>query len=76
MYPVIDKPAGCKIHSVFRLLPAKNVSAVEIHHELCTVYSQNIMHEGTVRQWHRMFKDGQTNVQSEERSARLAISSE
>jgi hypothetical protein len=32
------------------------------------VYGQNVMSEGTVRQWCRMFKDGQTNVHDEERS--------
>jgi hypothetical protein len=34
------------------------MSATEIHRELCAVYGQNIMSEGTVRQWCRMFKDG------------------
>jgi hypothetical protein len=36
----------------------KNMSGVEIHDELCMVYGQNVMNEGTVRQWCRMFKDG------------------
>jgi hypothetical protein len=37
---------------------AKNMTAVEIHHELCAaVYGQNVMNEGRVRQWCRMFKD-------------------
>jgi hypothetical protein len=30
------------------------------------VYDQNVMREGTVRQWRRMFKDGRTNVHNEE----------
>jgi hypothetical protein len=34
------------------------------------VYGQNVMSEGTVRQWCRMFKDGRTNVHDEERSGR------
>jgi hypothetical protein len=42
------------------------MSAIEIHHELCAVYGQNVMSEGTVRQWFRMFKDGQRNVHDEE----------
>jgi hypothetical protein len=54
MSPAIDKPARCKI----RFLHAKNMSAAEIHHELCDVYGQNLMSEGTVKQWYRMFKDG------------------
>jgi hypothetical protein len=31
------------------------------------VYAQNVMSEGTVRQWCGMFKDGRTNVHDEER---------
>jgi hypothetical protein len=34
------------------------------------VYGQNVMSEGTVRQWCRMFKDGRTNVHDEERGGR------
>jgi hypothetical protein len=41
---------------------------MEIHCELCTVYCQNVMSEGTVRQWCRMFKDGLRNVHNEEGS--------
>jgi uncharacterized Fe-S cluster-containing protein len=38
---------------------AKDMSAEEIRLELCmVVYSQNVMSEGTVRQWCGMFKDG------------------
>jgi hypothetical protein len=58
MSPATDKPPNCKIHAITRFLHAKNMSAVEIHCELCTVvYSQNGSEE-TVRQWCRMFKDG------------------
>jgi hypothetical protein len=41
------------------------LSTAEIHHDLCTVYGQNVISEGTVRQWGRMFKDGRTNVHDE-----------
>jgi hypothetical protein len=34
------------------------MNAAEIQRELCAAYSKNIMSEGTVRQWSRMFKDG------------------
>jgi hypothetical protein len=50
MCPVIDNPASCKIRTVIRFLHIKNMSSAEIQRELCTVYSQNIMSEGTVRQ--------------------------
>jgi hypothetical protein len=37
MCPVIDNPTICVIHAVIRFLHAKNMSAVEIHRELCAV---------------------------------------
>jgi hypothetical protein len=57
MCPAIDNPAICEICALIHFLHAKNMSAVEIHCELCVVYSQNVTSEGTVRQWCRMFKD-------------------
>jgi hypothetical protein len=63
MCPVIDSPTSCEIHTVIYLLHAKVMSAVEIHLELCAVYSQNVMSEGTRRQWCGMFKDGRMNEQ-------------
>jgi hypothetical protein len=57
---MIDNPANCEIQAVIHFHHAKNLSALEIHHELCmAVYSQNVMSKGTVRQWCRMFRDGQ-----------------
>jgi hypothetical protein len=53
MCPEIDNPASCEIHSLHN----KNMSAAEIHHELCAVYGQNVMSEGTIRQWCRTFKN-------------------
>jgi hypothetical protein len=50
MCPVIDNPISCKIRAVIRFLHAKNMSPAEIHCELCVVYDQNVMSEGTVRQ--------------------------
>jgi hypothetical protein len=49
------------------------MSAEEIHRELCAVYEKTVMPEGTVRQWCRMFKDGQTNFHAEGRSGQSAI---
>jgi transposase len=40
------------------------MSAAEMYHELCAVYSQNISEE-TVSQWYRMFRDRGTNVHDE-----------
>jgi hypothetical protein len=66
MCPAIDNPASCKIRVVIHFLLAKILSAAEIHRELCVVYGQNVMSEGTVRQWCRMFRDWRTNVHNEE----------
>jgi hypothetical protein len=57
---MIDNPTSCKIPAVIRFHHARNMSAAEIHHELCmAVYDQGIMSEGAIRQWCRMFRDGQ-----------------
>jgi hypothetical protein len=61
MRPVINNSASCEIIIIIHFLHAKNMSASEIYHELCAVYGQNVINEGTVRQWCRMFKDGWTN---------------
>jgi hypothetical protein len=60
--PAVDTPARCEIRAVIRFLHAKITIAAEMHCKLrvyATVYGQNIMSEGTVRQWCRMFRDGQ-----------------
>jgi hypothetical protein len=61
MCPAIDNPASCEIRAVIQFQYPKNISDVETHRELCAVYGQNVMSEGTVRQWCRMFKDGRVN---------------
>jgi transposase len=76
MCPVIDNSASCEIRAIIRLLHAKNMTSAEIHLELCVVYGQNVGSEGTVRKWCRMFKDGRTNVQDEERSGRPHVVSD
>jgi hypothetical protein len=76
MCPAIDKPASSEILTVVRSLCAKNVSSAEIHCELCAVYDQNVMSEGTVRQWCRMFKDGWKNGHDEERNGQASVLSD
>jgi hypothetical protein len=76
MCPVIDNPASYKICDVICFLHSKNTSAAKIHCELCAVYSQNVVCEGTIRQWCRMFKDGQTNAHDEKWCGQPAIYSE
>jgi hypothetical protein len=55
--PVIANPASCEIRAVIHFLHAINMSTAEMHQELCAVCGQNVMNNGTVRQWCRMFKD-------------------
>jgi hypothetical protein len=66
MCPMIDNLTSWKIC-------ARNMSAAEIHCELCAVYSQNLTSEVTVRQLCRMFKYRQTNVCNEKRSGRPSV---
>jgi hypothetical protein len=63
MCPATDNPTSCEIHAIICFLHEKNMSAMEMHCELYAVYGRNVMSEGTVRQWCRMFKAGRTNVQ-------------
>jgi transposase len=76
MCPAIDNPASCEIGAVIRFLHAKNMSAAEIHLELCVVYGQHVVSEGTVRQWCKMFEDRRTNFHNEERSGRPFVMSD
>jgi hypothetical protein len=61
MCPAIDKPASCEIRALVRFLHATNMSAAEIRRELYAVYCQNIVSDGTVRQWCRMFTNERAN---------------
>jgi hypothetical protein len=48
MCPSIDNPTTCEICYAIRFLHAKDMSAAEIHRELCAVCGQNVMSEGTI----------------------------
>jgi hypothetical protein len=73
---LIDNPIRCKIRFVILFLHAKNMSDAEIQCELYVVYGQNLMSEGTIRQWCRMFKGGRTNVRNEEQSFQPSVVSD
>jgi hypothetical protein len=68
MCPVIDNPTSCKIHIDIHFLHARNMSAAESHCVLSVVHGQNVMSEGTVRQWciECSKMGGQTNVHDEQ----------
>jgi transposase len=75
-YPANDNAASCEIRTLIRFLHAKNMSATEIIRELCAVYGQNLMNDGTITQWCRMFKHGRTVVHDKERSGRPSVMSD
>lgn len=56
-----------------RFLSAKNHRPFKIYRRLCDVYGNNVMSEGRVCQWCIRFKNGQTNVQDEEKSGRPSV---
>jgi hypothetical protein len=43
MCSVIGNPASCRISNVIHFLHAENLSAAEICHELCMVYSPDVL---------------------------------
>ncbi|GBM70470.1 hypothetical protein AVEN_188217-1 [Araneus ventricosus] len=73
MCAAIENPSKWEVRGVIRFLWAKKLSAADIHRELCAVYGPNIMSEGVVRQWVRVFKDGRTNIHDESRSGRPSV---
>jgi len=70
MFKTIEGAANCEIRSVIRFLNARNVLPSEIHHQICQVYGDNAMSDGTVRKWVRLFNEGRENVHDEARSGR------
>ena len=49
MFKIIEGAADCEIRSVIPFLNARNVLPSEIHHQICQVYGDNAMSDGTVR---------------------------
>ena len=73
MYKTIERPADCELRSVIRFLNARNVRPSEIHRQICEVYGENVMTDGMVRKWIRMFNEGRENVHDEKRSGRPSL---
>jgi hypothetical protein len=76
MCPAVDNLASCEFRAFIRFLHTKNVSAAEIHSELCKVYGRKVMSKRTVRQRCTIFKDRRTNVHDEEGSVRPSVVSD
>jgi len=73
MFKTIEGAADCEIRYVIGFLNARNVLPIEIHHQICQVYGDNVMSDGTVRKWVRMFNEGRENVHDEARSGRPSL---
>ncbi|GBL72896.1 Mariner Mos1 transposase [Araneus ventricosus] len=70
---MIESPAPCEVRSVIRFLSARNLSAADIHRQICEVYGATAMCEGKVRKWVRDFKTGRDNVHDDSRSGRPSV---
>jgi hypothetical protein len=68
----IDNPASFEIGAVIRFLHSKNMSAAEIHRELCAVCGQKC----NERRNSKTMVDGRINIHDEERSGRPYIVSD
>ena len=64
-FKTIEGAADWEIWSVIRFLNARNVLPIEIHYQICQVYGDNVMSDGKVRKWVRLFNEGQENVHDE-----------
>ncbi|GBL94829.1 hypothetical protein AVEN_197513-1 [Araneus ventricosus] len=73
MFKIIESPAPCEVRSVIRFLSARNLSAADIHRQICEVYGATAMCEGKVRKWVRDFKAGRDNIHDDSRSGRPSV---
>ena len=73
MFKAIEGAPNYEIRPLIRFLNARNVLQNEIHHQICQVYGDNGMSDGTVRKWVRMFNEGRENVHGEDRSGRPSL---
>jgi len=73
MFKTIEGAADCEIRSVISFLNARNVLPSEIHHQICLVYGDNVMSDGMVRKWVRVFNEGRENVHDEARIGRPSL---
>jgi transposase len=69
----IENPASCAIRLVIKLFNAKNIHPAEIYEKFCEVYGENVMSDGVVRRWCRMFSERRTNVHDGDRSVRPSL---
>ncbi|GBN35105.1 hypothetical protein AVEN_234147-1 [Araneus ventricosus] len=70
----IQNPANFEIRSIIRFLNGKAVKVT--HRQISEVYEENIMSEGMVGKWIRVFNDDRVNVHYEERGWRASVITE
>ena len=46
MFKIIKSTAPCEVPSVILFLPAENLSAADIHRQICEVYGSSAEYEG------------------------------
>jgi len=73
MFKTTEEDSDCKIRTVIRFLNPGNVLPSEIQHQICQVYGDNVMSDGMVRKWVRMFNEGRENVHDEARIGRPSL---
>jgi len=76
MFKKIENPVACEMRSVIRLLSVKNMTAGEIHRQLCDVYGEHAMSSSMVRRWARLFNEVRENVHDDSRSGRPSVVNE
>jgi hypothetical protein len=69
----IENPATCEVRPVIRFSEAKTIHPAEIYGQIVKAYDKGATDESNVRKWCRLFREGRTNVQGEERSARPSL---
>ena len=76
MATTIEIASKCDIRSVIRFLQAEGHSTVEIHRRLCNVYEENVMSDGSVREWCQKFKEGRIDVPDEGGLGRKSVATD
>ena len=49
---------------------------IEIHRQICQARGENVMSDGAVRKWTRMFNEGRENVHDEARMSRPSLAND
>ena len=73
MFKTNERPADCEIRFVIRFLNARNVKPADIRCHICEAYGENVVSNGMVRKFVRMFNEGRDNVHEEPRSGGSAV---